>query len=310
MNGPVLRAPVLWLTERRWFRRLAEEGSLGRRVAMRFVAGESLEDGLEAARRLNGRAVATMLDYLGENVTSPEQASAAADAYVLALKRVQEADDLDCNISIKLTQLGLDLSYDLCLENSERVLEAAADGGTLVMIDMESHEYVDATLRAHRELKERHPKVGLALQSYLYRTADDVGALPEHSIVRLVKGAYLEPPDVAFPKRTGVDRSFARLFATLAANEHTIHVATHDPRLIDGSRHFVERRGVGWERVEFQMLYGVRRDLQAQLARDGYPVRVYVPYGHEWYPYLTRRLAERPANMWFFGSQLVRGGSA
>jgi proline dehydrogenase len=301
---------VLWLTERPWFRRLAEEGSLGRRVALRFVAGETLEDALGAARRLNARGIASMLDYLGENVTSPEQASAAADAYVLALKRVQEADDLDCNISIKLTQLGLDLSFDLCMENSERVLEAAADRGTLVMIDMESHEYVDSTLRAHRELKEPFPKVGLAMQSYLFRTADDVGALPEGSIVRLVKGAYLEPPDVAFPRRRDVDRSFARLFATLVGGGHTVHVATHDPRLIDGSRRLIEQRGVGWDRVEYQMLYGVRRDLQGRLAREGYPVRVYVPYGHEWYPYLTRRLAERPANMWFFASQLLRGGSA
>ena len=308
VNGPLLRAPVLWLTERPWFRRLAAEGSLGRRVALRFVAGESLDDAMGSARALDQRRIATMLDHLGENVASAEQASAAADQYVLALKRVQETEELDCNISVKLTQLGLDVSYEICMENSERVLDAAAQRDTQVMIDMESHEYVDRTLQAHSELKARYPRVGVALQSYLYRTADDVVALPAGSTVRLVKGAYLEPPDVAFPRRADVDRNFARVFSTLVARGHSVHLATHDPRLIAGSRRVVEERGAGWDRFEFQMLYGIRRDLQGRLADERYPVRVYIPYGSEWYPYLTRRLAERPANMWFFGSQLIRGG--
>jgi len=299
---------VLWLTGQRWFRRLITEHSVGRQVALRFVAGETLDGAMDAARGLNGRGVATMLDHLGENVTSAEQASAAADAYVLALKRIHEADDLDANISVKLTQLGLDVSYDLCLENAERVLSAAASRATLVMIDMESHEYVEPTLRAHRDLKARHPGVGLALQSYLRRTVADVHGLPERSTVRLVKGAYLEPPDVAFPDRRDVDRNFARVFATLMSLGHTVHLATHDPALTDGARRYVEREGIGWGRMEFQFLYGIRRDLQGDLARQGYPVRVYVPYGDEWYPYLTRRMAERPANMWFFASNLVRFG--
>jgi len=299
---------VLWLTGQRWFRRLITEHSVGRQVALRFVAGETLDGAMDAARGLNGRGVATMLDHLGENVTSAEQASAAADAYVLALKRIHEADDLDANISVKLTQLGLDVSYDLCLENAERVLSAAASRATLVMIDMESHEYVEPTLRAHRDLKAHHPGVGLALQSYLRRTVADVHGLPERSTVRLVKGAYLEPPDVAFPDRRDVDRNFARVFATLMSLGHTVHLATHDPALTDGARRYVEREGIGWGRMEFQFLYGIRRDLQGDLARQGYPVRVYVPYGDEWYPYLTRRMAERPANMWFFASNLVRFG--
>jgi len=275
---------------------------------MRFVAGEDLEDAFQAARSLNRQGIATMLDHLGENVSSEEQASAASDAYVRALKRAHETDDLDCNIAVKLTQLGLDLSYDLCMENSERVLAAASERNTLVMIDMESHEYVDRTLLAHRELKERYPHVGLALQAYLYRTAADVYGLPEGSTVRLCKGAYLEPPSVAIPSKREVDRNFARLFSTLATLGHTIHVASHDPPLVDGARRFAERRGVSWDRVEFQFLYGIRRDLQQRYARDGYPVRVYVPYGSEWYPYLTRRMAERPANIWFFASNLIRGG--
>src|SRR5436190_20440915 len=157
-------------------------------------------------------------------------------------------------------------------------------------------------------MKERFPKVGLALQSYLRRTADDVFELPERSTVRLVKGAYLEPPDVAFPDRADVDRNWASLFATLLEQGHSVHVATHDPSLVEGSRRLVKERGIDWGRIEFQMLFGVRRDLQSKLAGERYPVRVYVPYGREWYPYLTRRLAERPANMWFFASQLVRGG--
>ena len=308
MNGPILRAPVLWLTERRWFRRLAAEHSLGRRVALRFVAGETLDDALDAARALDRRRVASMLDHLGENVSSAEQASAAADQYVLALKRVQEEDALDCNISVKLTQLGLDVSHETCLENSARILDVAQERGTLVMIDMESSEYVDRTLLVHRELKQRYPRIGLALQSALRRTKNDVFELPDASTVRLVKGSYLEPPDVAFQERAEVDRCFARLFSTLVARGHTVHMATHDPRLIDGSIRLAERREISWGRLEFQMLYGIRRDLQTRLAGQGYPVRVYVPYGSEWYPYLTRRLAERPANVWFFASQLLRPG--
>ena len=263
---------------------------------------------MEAARSLSERGAAAMLDHLGENVESAAQAASATDAYIRALKRIQEAPDIDCNISVKLTQLGLDVSHETCLENSARILDVAQERGTLVMIDMESSEYVDRTLLVHRELKQRYPRIGLALQSALRRTKNDVFELPDASTVRLVKGSYLEPPDVAFQERAEVDRCFARLFSTLVARGHTVHVATHDPRLIDGSICLAERREISWGRLEFQMLYGIRRDLQTRLAGQGYPVRVYVPYGSEWYPYLTRRLAERPANVWFFASQLLRPG--
>ena len=303
-----LRRPVLWLTEQPWARQLVTRSRLGQRVAGRFVAGDTLEDGMRAARRLNAQRIGAMLDLLGENVSSPAQAGEVTDSYVAALKRIHESSSIDCNISVKLTQLGLDLSYDLCMENAERVLSAAAERGTLVMIDMESHRYVDATLRAHRELRQRFPRIGVCVQAYLYRTQSDVFALPEASTVRLCKGAYLEPPSVAYPRRDEVDRSFARLFATLIARGHTVHLATHDPTMVAGARRLVEGQGLDWDGVEFQMLYGIRRDLQQRLARDDYPVRVYVPYGAEWYPYLTRRLAERPANLWFFLSNLVRTG--
>jgi proline dehydrogenase len=306
VKGALLRPPVLWLTEQRWFRRIAADGLVGRRVASRFVAGDSLEDALGAARALGRNGIASMLDRLGENVASAEQAAAGADTYVRALKRIHEVDDLDCNIAVKLTQLGLDLSADLCVENAERVLAAASARNTLVMIDMEASPYVEATLSVLNQLHRRYERVGVALQSYLYRTAEDVFELPDGVPVRMVKGAYLEPPSVAYPRREDVDRSFARLTATLLSRGHPVHVATHDERLVQGTKEFAHRRGIPWERIEFQMLFGIRRDLQSGLSREGYPVRTYIPYGDQWYPYLTRRLAERPANLWFFASNLAR----
>jgi len=306
VTGASLRAPVLWTTGLGPVRRFVTRSRLGRRVALRFVAGETLEEGIAAARSLDGQGIAAMLDHLGENVTSEEQAAAAADGYVLALKRIREAEGLDCNIAIKLTQLGLDHSLDLSIENTERVLAAAGPAGILVMIDMESSDYVDRTLEVLRRLRAHHSGVGVAIQSALYRTAEDVSVLPEETPVRLVKGAYLEPPSIAHRSRAGVDRAFARLFATLLSRGHPVHVATHDPRLLAGACGLVERRDLPWSRIELQMLYGIREDLQHRYADRGYPVRAYVPYGAQWYPYLTRRLAERPANLWFFVSNLLR----
>jgi proline dehydrogenase len=306
VTGAPLRAPVIWATDLEPVRRFVTRSRLGRRVALRFVAGETLDEGIAAARSLDGRGIAAMLDHLGENVTSEEQASAAADGYVLALKRIREAEGLDVNIAVKLTQLGLDLSLDLCMENTERVLAAAEPAGILVMVDMESSEYVDRTLEVVRRLRKRHDGVGVAIQSALYRTAEDVFALPEEAPVRLVKGAYLEPPTISHRSRARVDRAFARLFATLLSRGHPVHVATHDPRLLAGACRLVESRSLPWSRIELQMLYGIRRDLQHTYADRGYPVRAYVPYGAQWYPYLTRRLAERPANLWFFVSNLLR----
>jgi proline dehydrogenase len=296
------------LTEQRWFRRLATRSWVGRRVAGRFVAGETLDQAMDAARRLGRARIAAMLDHLGENVWSPEQARVATEQYLRAVRRLHEDEDVDGALSVKLTQFGLDVSEDLCLENAARLVDEASAAGILVMIDMEAHPYVGATLRVHRLLRERSDRVGVCLQSALRRTPADVFGLPERSIVRLVKGAYLEPEEVAFPRRRDVDRNFARLFATLMNRGHTVHVATHDPRLVAGGSAFVERRALPWSRVEFQMLYGIRTDIQQGLARDDYPVRVYIPYGTEWYPYLTRRLAERPANMWFFAQNLLRMG--
>jgi proline dehydrogenase len=285
--------------------------ALGRRLAGRFVAGDTLEDGMKVARSLWPQGIASMLDHLGEEVDSPGQTAAAADAYVRALKRIAEEPDLDCNISVKLTQLGLNASRELCLENLDRVLQAATgpDRRTLVMIDMESSEYVEPTLDVYLSLRERYPNVGVCLQAYLFRSADDCAGIgAPGAIVRMAKGAYLEPPEVAYQTRKQVRRSFARLAATLLLAGSTVHLATHDPKLIDGATAFLRTRSISRKRYEFQMLYGVRRDLQADLARQGEPVRVYIPYGTRWYPYLTRRLAERPANLWFFASNLFRRG--
>lgn len=306
MNGPLLRGAVLKIAGNRWFRAFATRSRPGWAVASRFVAGETLDAAIGAARALDRAKIATILDHLGENVTAPEHAAEAARAYVGALERIAEERSLDLSISVKLTQLGLDFSNELCVANMEQVLAAAAAAGALVMIDMESSAYVERSIAVFHDLRTRHDRVGIALQTYLRRTPQDVDRLPEGSIVRLVKGAYLESPEVAFEHRPEVDHAFARLTATLLARGHTVHVATHDPKLIEGTKRFAQNRGISWARVEFQMLYGVRRDLQTRLAEDGYPVRVYVPYGAEWYPYLTRRLAERPANMWFFLSNLLR----
>ena len=302
----VLRPLTLRVAEHPWSRRLVTGTRPGRAVASRFVAGESLQEAMTVAKALDRRRITSMLDLLGENVRTDQQAEAARAAYLDALAAIERADTLDCAISLKPTQLGLDMSVEACLSNLEPIIDAARSRGTVVMFDMESVGYVEPTLRVFEEAHARYPKVGVALQSYLRRTERDVQRLPPGCRVRLVKGAYLEPPEVVFTTKREVDASFARLFTTLLARGHSIDVATHDPRLLEGVRRRVDATGEGWSRVEFQMLYGVRRDLQSRFAGQGYPVRVYIPYGTEWYPYLTRRLAERPANVWFFLSNLLR----
>jgi proline dehydrogenase len=308
LSTSLFRQLILRLAALTPFRWLTVETRLGRAVAGRFVAGERLADAMVVARRLDRERIASMLDLLGENAEGLAQAKTARAAYLAALETISKERSLDCAISVKLTQLGLDESLDVCRANLLPILEVAERGRTLVMVDMESHGYVDATLEVVRAAHERFPRIGVALQSYLRRTERDVFDLPAGMRIRLVKGSYLEPSEVVFEDKRDVDASFRRLFVTLLARGHAIDVATHDPALIEGARRRVDAIDGGWSRVEFQMLYGVRRDLQARLARQGYPVRVYIPYGTEWYPYLTRRLAERPANMWFFLSSVLRGG--
>lgn len=300
-----MRLGLLRFADQRWVRRVAT-GRLGRSVSLRFVAGEDLEDGLRVVKTLNARGFMASLDHLGENVTRLDGARSAADAYVAGLDRI-EAAGLNANVSIKLSQLGIDIDERVALDNAERVVERAVRAGTTVTIDMEDHRYTERTVNACVELQRRHPGgVGVALQSYLHRTPADLERLLGVQ-VRLCKGAYLEPREIAYRKKADVDRAFARLGIRLLEAGTYPMMATHDERLVRFVNRRAEHLGRSPETYEFQMLYGVRRDLQDRLVADGYRVRVYVPYGTEWYPYLVRRLAERPANTLFFLRELFRG---
>jgi len=307
LSTSVLRPAILRIAHHPWFEHLATRSRVGRAMAGRFVAGETLAEALAAARALADEGVSVMLNHLGENVATPRDALDEREAYLAEIAAAAaQTSELDVVISVKLTQLGLDESVDACRANLEPVLDAADRAGLGVMIDMEDHSYVDRTLEVFRTAHERSPRTGVAIQSYLRRTPDDLFALPTGCRIRLVKGAYLEPSSIVVGGKREVDRAYTRLFVTALDRGHRIDIATHDERIQEGVRERLEGNADARERVEFQMLYGVRRDLQAQLAGQGYPVRVYIPYGTQWYPYLTRRLAERPANLWFFASNLVR----
>ena len=300
------RSLILGVAHAAWFRRLATRTAAGRALAGRFVAGETLVEALAVARDVTVEGLRVMLNHLGENVDSPMAALEAREAYLAEIAAAAAAPEIDAVVSIKPTQLGLDDGVEACWPNVDAILTEAAATGTALMIDMEDHRTVDGTLEIVRRANERLPGTGVAIQAYLRRSADDVFHLPPGCRVRIVKGAYLEPRELVLGSKAAVDANFRRLFATLLARGHPIDVATHDPALLEGVRERVDELADGWSRVEFQMLYGVRRDLQRRYASKGYPVRVYIPYGTEWYPYLTRRLAERPANLWFFLSNLVR----
>jgi proline dehydrogenase len=280
-------------------------------MARRFVAGERLEEAIEAVKVLNRQDLLATLDHLGENTTSETDARDAA-IEILDLLDAIEANHLRSGVSVKLTQLGLDLSPALAAENVERIVARAAEAGRFVRIDMESYEYVQPTLDLFDSLWHRHNNVGVVIQSYLYRSADDVARLVSlGASVRLVKGAYDEPPEVAYPDKAGTDASYLRLMEQLFSAEAQAKgvftaIATHDTRLINWAKDHARRHGIPSNRFEFQMLYGIRSALQRQLAAEGYRVRAYVPYGRQWYPYFMRRLAERPANLFFFARNLLR----
>ncbi len=302
----VMRAGFLWASRRRSLERMATSNRLTRSLVQRFVAGSTLEEAARALVALRAKGFATTVDVLGESIDSQEAASAAADAYVETL-RTLEAQGLDGNVSLKLTAMGLDLDRESCAANVRRVVEEAKRTGAFVRIDMEDHTRTEATLAIARELHAEYPEVGVVIQSYLRRSPDDVDRLNAEKIrVRLCKGAYDEPASVAFPAKADVDTSYRRLSERLLLEGHYPGLATHDEAIIDHVLAFVERERIGPERFEFQMLYGVRRDLQDRLVAAGWTVRIYVPYGHEWYPYFMRRLAERPANLLFIVRNLVR----
>ncbi|MFL5806925.1 MAG: proline dehydrogenase family protein [Roseiflexaceae bacterium] len=301
----MLRGTLLYLADQPALKRMFS-GPLARPLVRRFVAGETLADAMAAVRRLNDAGTTATLDYLGESVARAEEASAAALQYIAILHAI-ERQGARANASLKLTQMGIDVDRALCVRNVERIVVQAAQFGNFIRVDMEGSDYTQTTLDIFEQLFARHKNVGIVIQAYLYRSEADVRALNVMGArVRLCKGAYNEPDTVAFPSKADTDTNFVKLMQLLLSEGIYPGIATHDERMIEATRAFAAREGILPDRFEFQMLYGVRRDLQEQLVRDGYRMRVYVPYGGEWYPYLVRRLAERPANLLFFARGVLR----
>ena len=304
----ILRRPLLALADHPRVEGLVRRNGFSQGLVRRFIAGEDLESAVEAARRIADQGMTTTLDQLGENVRTADEARTAVASYVAILRRMA-AKGLEPNISVKLTMLGLDQGHDLARENMLRLLAVAREVKGFVRIDMEGSRYTEPTVDICAALHERYPgAVGTVIQSYLRRSADDVERLIGAGIrVRLVKGAYAEPPTVAFQGRKEVDEAYLRLMERLLTVGTYPAIATHDPALIQRAREFTARESIAADRWEFQMLYGVRRDEQTALVAAGYRMRVYVPFGTQWYPYFTRRIAERPANALFVIRQLVSG---
>jgi proline dehydrogenase len=303
-----MRQGLLWLSERQGVFNFVRRNGLARRFAARFVAGESIDQGVEAARELSRRGITASLDLLGESVSAEADAVAARDQYLRMLDRMA-ASGAEVNVSVKLTQMGLDIAEELCEANMTAILEKAAALHGFVRLDMESSAYTQRTLDFFRtRLFDRFgAHCGVVIQSMLRRSEQDVeDMIALKARVRLCKGAYLEAPTVAFPEKADVDRSYVRLMERLLLAGNYPGIATHDEAIIAHAREFVRRQGVGTDRFEFQMLYGVRRDLQESLRQAGFRLRVYIPFGTQWYPYLMRRLAERPANIAFFLGNIVR----
>ena len=302
----MLREALFRLSQEPHLHDFATHNPLAWQFASRFVAGVTLDHALAVVRSLNGQGMTATLDHLGENVSSRDAAREAARTYASDLRAIAGAG-LESNISIKLTQLGLDLDEEFTYENALTVVSQAAELKTFVRIDMEGSAYVQRTLDTFYRLFERHPNVGIVIQSYLYRSKDDLERLLRVGArVRLVKGAYLENSAVAYQDKAEVDRNYVALMKMLLDSGTYPAIATHDPAMIAATRDYARQNAKGSESFEFQMLYGIRRDLQTQLVHDGYRMRIYVPYGTEWYPYLMRRLAERPANVMFVTRGLVQ----
>jgi proline dehydrogenase len=301
-----LRRTLLYLSSQPGLRRWMETSPLARGLSSRFIAGSTLKDALAVCARIRSEGIAATLDYLGENVSNLAEAEACRDMYLRMLDGLHAAG-LEPNVSLKLTQFGLDLSTSACEANVARLVERAAAIKGFVRIDMEASQYTDRTLGIVNRLHAQYGACGTVIQSYLLRSAADVEALISQRIrVRLCKGAYLEPPTVAFSAKTDVDRSYLELAGRLLEAGGYPAIATHDERMIEGAQRFIAAHNIPKSRFEFQMLYGIRRDLQRQLVADGYNLRLYVPFGEAWYPYFMRRLAERPANLLFLARNLLR----
>ena len=302
----MLKGTLLYLAQNGTVRNFVIHNRATRGVSRRFVAGETLDDAMEVTRALNSRSLHVSLDHLGENVTDAKEALASAQDYIAILDRIKQ-EGVDANISIKLTALGLDISQELCEQNVCQILEHAQQFPIFVRIDMEGSAYtaqtVDITLRMHRQFEH----VGTVIQSCMHRSRKDIEELIAQGVrVRLVKGAYKEPPEVAFQQKSEVDQQYVRLMMQLLLHGNYPALATHDESIINAACKYARDNGIDKAAFEFQMLYGIRRDLQQKLVSQGYNVRVYVPYGSQWYPYLMRRMAERPANLVFVMSNAIR----
>jgi len=306
----VARNVLLAMSTNAWLRERATRTGFVRRSVSKFMPGERLEDAMNAAAEQQTHGIGTIFTSLGENLTRLEEAEDVTAHYLDVMDRVQAAG-LRAQISVKPTQLGLDLDKEICYRNLQRLVDRAAERDNFIWIDMESSPYVDPTLDLFRRTRARSPRVGIALQAYLYRTEKDIESLiPLGAAIRIVKGAYLEPPAIAFPKKADVDENFYKLSCRLLASDAQragglLHVATHDPRLVDRLATFIDSHNVPRSAYEYAMLYGIQRPLQQRLVKAGRPLRVLIAYGEYWFPWYMRRLAERPANVWFVVKNII-----
>ncbi|MEK6282234.1 MAG: proline dehydrogenase family protein [Acidobacteriota bacterium] len=303
------RSALIYLSRHEGLKDFAAHFKLFKRLTTRFVAGESIDEAVAAIKELNAEGCSASFDHLNESVGSPAEASAEVGEYLHILARIDETG-INSNVSIKLTQFGLELDPELTYRNARTVVEDAARRGNFVRVDMEASKVTQVTLDIFKRLRAEFGlnDVGIVLQSYLRRTyadAEEMVKLPAR--IRICKGAYNEPPEVAFPDKKDTDQNYIRVMQLLLSSGIYHGIATHDPKMIEATIDYANSHGIGKEAFEFQMLYGVRRDLQRQLAKDGYNMRVYVPYGKHWYPYFMRRLAERPANIWFVLKNIFKG---
>jgi proline dehydrogenase len=305
----LLRSAFIALSTNQPLRRFSESSTMGRKLSSRFVAGLEVEDALRTAERLNHQGMKVTLDSLGESVSTEADAHMAAEIYHRLLDEIS-ARKINANISVKLTQMGLELSPDLAYTIAAGLTEHARATGNFVRIDMEGSHLTQVTLDLVQHLHAREEYrgyIGIVIQAYLFRSEADIQQLIANGIrVRLCKGAYQEPPSVAFAKKTDTDTNYVRLAGILLSSPIYHGLATHDEAMIEAAKAYARNKGIPPDHFEFQMLYGVRRDLQRRLVQEGYNVRVYIPFGHEWYPYFMRRLAERPANVLFLAKNLFR----
>jgi proline dehydrogenase len=304
----MLRQGILWLSQQNGIFNFVRSNGIARKFASRFVAGETIDQGVAAAKELHARGITSSLDLLGESVSKPDEAVAAKNEYLVMLDRLA-ASGAEVNVSVKLTQMGFDIDEALCERNMREILDRAKALGAFVRLDMESSAYTQRTLEFfYKKLfPDYGAHCGVVIQSCLRRSESDVADLIAlKARVRLCKGAYLEPASVAFPEKADVDRNYVLLLEQLLMKGNYPGIATHDEAIIAHTRKFAQRQGIGSDRFEFQMLYGVRRDLQEELRRAGHRMRVYIPFGTQWYPYLMRRLAERPANIAFIMGNVVK----